>query len=66
MGRLSSVDSRGATSSTHISIWAILKRCVENGVFFKKIDINDITPCKLGNILLLINSRQTKEAGRAF
>ena len=27
---------------------------------------NDIYLCKLGNILILFNSKQTKEAGRAF
>ena len=46
-------------------IWAILKKCVENGVFFL-IDKNDISLCKLGNILILFNSKQTKEAGRAL
>ena len=30
------------------------------------IDKNDISPCKLGNVLILFNSKQTKEAGRAF
>ena len=30
------------------------------------IDKNDVSPCKLGNILILFNSKQTKEAGRAF
>ena len=34
------------------------------GIFL--IDKYDITQCKLGNILILINCRQTKEAGRAF
>ena len=46
-------------------IWAILKRCIENWVFFL-IDKNANSPCKVGNILILINSRQTKKAGRAF
>ena len=30
------------------------------------IDKNDISLWKLGNILILFNSKQTKEAGRAF
>ena len=34
--------------------------------YFFVIDKNDISSCKLGNILLLFNSKQTKEAGRAF
>ena len=29
-------------------------------------DKNDISLCKLGNILILFNSKQTKVAGRAF
>ena len=33
-------------------------------IFF--IDKNDISLCKFGNILRLFNSKQTKEAGRAF
>ena len=34
--------------------------------YFFVIDKNDISLCKLGNILILFNSKQTKEAGRAF
>ena len=34
------------------------------GIFL--IDKNDISLCKLGNILILFNSKQIKEAGRAF
>ena len=30
------------------------------------INKNDIYLCKLGNILILFNSKQTKAAGRAF
>ena len=29
-------------------------------------DKNDISLCKLGNILILFNSKQNKEAGRVF
>ena len=34
--------------------------------YFFVIDKNDISQCKLGNILILFNSKQTKEDGRAF
>ena len=34
--------------------------------YFSVIDKNDISLCKLGNIFILSNSKQTKEAGRAF
>ena len=34
--------------------------------YFFVIDKNDISLCKLGNILILFNSKQTKEAGRAL
>ena len=47
------------------TIWAIFKRFLESGVFFL-IHKNDISPFKLGNILILFNTKQGKEAGRAF
>ena len=56
--------SSGLISRSHLYM-LFLKRCVENGVFFL-IDKNDISLCKLGNILILFNSKQTKEARRAF
>ena len=34
--------------------------------YFLEIDKNDISLCKLGNILILFNSEENKEAGRAF
>ena len=45
-------------------IWAIPKGASKMGYFFK--DINDISRCKRWSILILFNSKQTKEAGRAF
>ena len=34
--------------------------------YFFEIDENDISLCKLGNILILFNSEETKEAGSAI
>ena len=38
--------------------------CGENGIFF--MNKNDISPYIFSNILILLNSKQTEEAGRAL
>ena len=51
---------------TPYAVYGLFSKGASKMGYFFEVDENDISLCKLGNILILFNSEETKEAERAF